>query len=94
MQTTKQYLGDGVYCAPGSFDGEVVLTTEDGVSVQNAIILEPPVWGAFLRYLGHEPVVTQPAPDTIEEIKADAWDRGYDDGLCGNASLNNPYRKG
>ncbi len=35
------YLGDGVYA---DFDGfAVVLTTEDGVSVTNRIVLEPEV---------------------------------------------------
>ncbi len=35
----KEYLGDGVYM---DFDGfHIVLTTEDGISVQNTVYLEP-----------------------------------------------------
>ena len=44
---TKQYLGDGVYL---QFDGfAYVLTTEDGVSVSNTIVLEPSVLTSLIR---------------------------------------------
>jgi hypothetical protein len=44
----KRYLGDGVYAA---FDGyHVVLTTENGISVQNEIALEPSVLQALNAY--------------------------------------------
>ena len=36
----KRYLGDGVYVQSTAF-GEVELTTENGMSVQNRIILDP-----------------------------------------------------
>ena len=35
----KVYIGDGVYMAPGSYFGEIILTTEDGITVQNTIVL-------------------------------------------------------
>lgn len=38
----KAYLGDGAYVQDGSFKGEIVLTTENGVSEQNRIVLGPP----------------------------------------------------
>ncbi len=46
---TKTYLGDGAYV---EFDGfALVLTTEDGVSVTNRIVLEPQVYDALRRYV-------------------------------------------
>ncbi len=46
---TKTYLGDGAYVA---FDGfALVLTTEDGVSVTNRIVLEPAIYEALRRYV-------------------------------------------
>jgi hypothetical protein len=45
----KEYIGDGCYVA---FDGyALVLTTENGISVQNTIVLEPEVWTALKRYV-------------------------------------------
>ena len=45
----KQYLGDAVYI---EFDGfAIVLTTEDGVSITNQIVLEPEVLDAFMNYV-------------------------------------------
>ena len=45
----KDYLGDGVYI---DYDGySIILTTEDGVSVQNRIFMEPQVMQAFQRYI-------------------------------------------
>jgi hypothetical protein len=35
----KIHLGDGAYVQQGSFQGEVVLTTENGFGVQNRIVL-------------------------------------------------------
>ena len=37
----KDYLGDGAYVQEGCYKGEVVLTTEDGISVQNTVVLGP-----------------------------------------------------
>lgn len=44
----KDYLGDGVYADFNGF--EIVLTTEDGISVHNIIVMEPAVVAAFDRY--------------------------------------------
>lgn len=44
----KTYLGDGVYA---DFDGYgIVLTTENGISVTNTIVLEPEVYEALVAY--------------------------------------------
>jgi hypothetical protein len=45
----KTYLGDGVYVARSELGLE--LTTEDGISVTNRIVLEPEVYAAFLLYV-------------------------------------------
>lgn len=46
---SKTYLGDGVYA---DFDGYgIVLTTENGISVTNTIVLEPEVYFALERYV-------------------------------------------
>ncbi len=47
----KVYLGDGVYAA-WEHDG-VTLTTENGISATNTIVLETEVLGSFCRYLLH-----------------------------------------
>ena len=45
----KKYLGDGVYA---EFDGFAInLTTEDGVSTTNRIVLEPQVIGALESFI-------------------------------------------
>ena len=46
---SKRYLGDGVYA---DFDPQrgIVLTTEDGVSVTNTIVLETEVYIALERF--------------------------------------------
>ena len=46
---SKAYLGDGCYV---DFDGFALwLTTEDGISVQNRICLEPEVYQALTEYV-------------------------------------------
>lgn len=45
----KDYLGDGVYVGIDPF-GAIILTTEDGVSVSNRIVLEAEVFQALIRY--------------------------------------------
>lgn len=45
----KAYLGDGVYADFNGF--AIVLTTENGVAVQNTITLEPKVLCELDRYL-------------------------------------------
>jgi hypothetical protein len=45
----KEYLGDGLYV---DYDGHmVILTAEDGVSIQNEVFLEPQVLVAFEDFL-------------------------------------------
>lgn len=46
----KVYLGDAVYAEFDSY-GALVLTTEDGISVTNRIVLEPEVIASLLDYL-------------------------------------------
>lgn len=51
----KQYLGDGVYVREEG--GDVVLTTENGISETNTIVLEPSVLQSldeWLRRRGQE----------------------------------------
>ncbi len=46
--SNKRYLGDGVYV---DYDGiNYILTTEDGISVTNRIVLEPLVYLALITY--------------------------------------------
>jgi hypothetical protein len=47
----KVYLGDAVYAAPDEFCRGIILTTQDGVSATNTIIMEPEVIMAFCRWL-------------------------------------------
>lgn len=55
----KQYIGDGVYV---DFDGfSLILTTENGISVTNTIVLEPDVWRALIEYV--KSLIEPSAPD-------------------------------
>lgn len=51
MTEHKVYLGDGAYVDVGSYRGEVVITTEDGISVQNQVVLGPNEVLALLHFL-------------------------------------------
>lgn len=45
----KRYIGDGVYA---DWDGwRLTLTTEDGISVTNTIVLDDVTLPAFVRYI-------------------------------------------
>ncbi len=46
----KDYLGDAVYIQLDEIN-RIVLTTEDGYSANNTIILEPEVISALLGYI-------------------------------------------
>lgn len=48
MSTGREYLGDGVYVRHDGF--AIVLTTENGVSTTNEIVLEPEVFTALLEW--------------------------------------------
>jgi hypothetical protein len=48
MSAYKEYIGDAVYA---DYDGySIVLTTEDGISASNRIVLEPQVFRDLVRY--------------------------------------------
>jgi len=66
----KTYLGDGAYC---SFDGySLVVTTENGIEIQNEVHMEPQVFEALLRYAERcfnvEIKIRKPAPHVGEEL--------------------------
>ena len=50
MAGNKVYIGDGVYIKLDGY-GCLVLTTEDGISQTNRIVLEPEVYAALLRFV-------------------------------------------
>lgn len=45
----KEYRGDGVYIVHDGY--AFTLTTENGVSTTNRIVLEPEVYAALVRYV-------------------------------------------
>jgi hypothetical protein len=54
MKMSKKYLGDGVY-ADWEEDGSLVLTTENGVSIGNTIVLGEDEVEALLYFIETEP---------------------------------------
>lgn len=46
----KLYIGDSVYVEKDDFNG-IILTTENGISTSNSIVLEPEVINSLLMYL-------------------------------------------
>lgn len=62
--TKKAYLGDGAYVQHGSYQGEVVLTTENGISVQNRVVLSGLELVSLLSWLIDERIIkpTEPSP--------------------------------
>ena len=46
----KSYLGDGVY-AEWDDCSNLILTTENGISVENQIYLEPQIFAALERFM-------------------------------------------
>jgi len=57
MSQLKDYLGDGVYIDVDEI-GNIVLTTEDGISVRDRIVFDDHVTEAFERWLGRARVGT------------------------------------
>jgi hypothetical protein len=53
----KIYLGDSVYAEQE--EGDLILTTENGVGYSNRIVLEVEVINALCRYLGLERKFTE-----------------------------------
>ena len=47
---SKSYLGDSVY-VDINIDGQLVLTTENGMGASNTIYLEPEVYQALVSYV-------------------------------------------
>ncbi len=45
----KQYIGDGVYVEKEGIN--YILTTEDGVSITNRIVLEPSIANSMLTFM-------------------------------------------
>jgi hypothetical protein len=45
-----EYIGDGAYCAINQY-GDLVLTTENGVSVQNIVVIEPELYPVLERFV-------------------------------------------
>ena len=60
------YLGDGAYVHSGSFKGEIVLTTSNGYTDTNAVVLGPTELCIFLQWLQDTGVWT-PTPERREE---------------------------
>ena len=60
----KTYLGDGAYARVDEF-GDMVLTTENGISVQNRVVLEPMVVQLLERFIAQ----TRRSPDTDGDSK-------------------------
>ena len=55
MKMSKKYLGDGVYADWREEDGALVLTTENGVSIGNSIVLGEDEVEALLYFIETEP---------------------------------------
>lgn len=51
MSNFREYLGDGVYGTYDAAHGTIVLTTENGIAVQNTIVLEPIVLASLIDWL-------------------------------------------
>ncbi len=52
----KEYIGDGVYAKDDGY--HIILTTEDGYTATNTIILEPEVIESLISYLIRHPRFT------------------------------------
>lgn len=65
---TKTYISDGVYAAVDEY-GAIVLTTENGITTTNRIVLEPEVLTALELFIEHCRALAlgpQPAPPAQE----------------------------
>lgn len=70
MAWPKSYLGDAVYVEHDGFG--LVLTTEDGYSTTNRIVLEPEVWGALETYIKRHVEAAQAVDSQPLEQKEDS----------------------
>ena len=59
MSDRGEYLGDSVYVQEGSFKGEIVLTTNNGLpdDPRNKIYMEPAVLQALLDWLKAKEII-------------------------------------
>lgn len=48
MPALKEYLGDGAYAEVGP--GQITITTENGISVQNTVVLDTNGLKALVRF--------------------------------------------
>ncbi len=55
----KFYLGDGAYVQLGNYATEVVLTTEDGISVQNRVVMGPSEIKMLLLWLREVQILSE-----------------------------------
>lgn len=55
--TVKTYLGDGAYVEHGSFRGEVVLTTDNGIMETNRVVLDPGGIAVLIRWLKEQGLI-------------------------------------
>lgn len=52
--TVKTYLGDGAYVEHGSYRGEIVLTTDNGIHETNRVVVDPSGLHVLVRWLREE----------------------------------------
>jgi hypothetical protein len=64
---TKTYLGDAVYAEFNGFDVE--LTTEDGISATNRIVLEPEVLRELLAYMARTEGLAEILEKAVEGMR-------------------------
>lgn len=50
MRHHELYLGDGAYVYKNDFN-DVVLYTSDGINETNHVVLEPEVFGVFMKWV-------------------------------------------
>lgn len=51
MLLDKRYLGDGVYVQSAGYGTAIIVTTENGVSVTNSIVLDERILRALNTYV-------------------------------------------
>ncbi len=50
MSDRKIYLGDGAYADINEF-GDLELTTENGIAIQNIVVIEPEIYPVLEQYI-------------------------------------------
>lgn len=67
-ESIKEYIGDGVYVTIAPNYNEITLTTENGISVTNTIVMELEMLVVFIRLISNTPVLS----DTIRKALGSA----------------------